>query len=171
MGLVWIWAVFLLMGSVMFLLCWRLAMRHSALKFAGLWVGPDLCVEMEVFWKSSHQLMFFWVGSSLVIQNPGFRSPASELQAQPLKVAEKNPQATQHRRQIWKQMVKAILIRKEHPKRLIHSQNWNKRGKRIKTETREESNQANNQTYKWRWILKTSLAKIQNQKHGKMQYN
>ena len=63
-------------------------------------------------------------------------------------------------------MVKAILIRKEHPKRLIHSQNWNKRGKRIKTETREESNQANNQTYKWRWILKTSLAKIQNQEHG-----
>ena len=69
-------------------------------------------------------------------------------------------------------MVKATLIRKEQPKRLIYSQNWNKRGKRIKTETREEdSNQANNQTYKWKWILKTSLAEIQNRKHGKMQYN
>ena len=130
MGLVWIWAVFLLMGSVMFLLCWRLAMRHSALKFAGLWVGPDLCVEMEVFWKSSHQLMFFWVGSSLVIQNPGFRSPASELQAQPLKVAEKNPQATQHRRQIWKQMVKAILSKQEHSN--SHTYKWKRREKKIK---------------------------------------
>ena len=88
-----------LWGRFMFLFCYVFGV-NLALKSAGLWVGPDLCVEMEVFWKSSHQLMFFWVGSSLVIQNPGFRSPASELQAQPLKVAEKNPQATQHRRQI-----------------------------------------------------------------------
>ena len=32
---------------------------------------------------------------------------------------------------------------------------------------REERNQTNEQTQKWKWILKTKLARIQNQKHGK----
>ena len=36
---------------------------------------------------------------------------------------------------------------------------------------KEESNQANKQTSKWKWILKTTLANIQNKKHGKMQNN
>ena len=42
-----------------------------------------------------------------------------------------------------------------------------KRKKRIKIGIiKEESNQANKQIHKWKWVLKTRLTTIQNQKHG-----
>ena len=53
----------------------------------------------------------------------------------------------------------AVMYRKKREKR-----GW---GKDRNWSQREESSQANKQTHKWKWILKTRLAKLQNQKCGK----
>ena len=49
MDLVWLWVACLLMGSILFLICWRFGMRHPALDFAGLWIGSGPSVKMETF--------------------------------------------------------------------------------------------------------------------------
>ena len=46
-SIVWLWVACLLMGSIVFLLCYLLGMRHLALEFAGIWVGSSLTVEMK----------------------------------------------------------------------------------------------------------------------------
>ena len=44
-----VWAIYLLMGRVVFLFCLRIGIRHLALKLAGRWVASGLIVEMEAF--------------------------------------------------------------------------------------------------------------------------
>ena len=49
MGLVWLWAAFLLMVSAAFLLCWRSSMICLALELVGSWVELGSSVGMEAF--------------------------------------------------------------------------------------------------------------------------
>ena len=49
MGLVWFWAACLQIDIVVFLFCSGFCVRHPSLELTGLWVGPDLSVEMEDF--------------------------------------------------------------------------------------------------------------------------
>ena len=49
MGLVWLWAAFLLMVSAAFLLCWGISFICLALKLVGSWVELGFHVGMEVF--------------------------------------------------------------------------------------------------------------------------
>ena len=64
-------------------------------------------------------------------------------------------------------LVKATFNSWENAKRLTVLQREKRKKKRIKTGVKkEESYQINKQTHKWKWILKTRLARIQNQKPG-----
>ena len=48
-GLVWFWAVCLLILMAIFLLCWRISMVCLALELLGSWVELRFSVGMEAF--------------------------------------------------------------------------------------------------------------------------
>ena len=48
MGLIWLWAVLLLMVRVVFLFCKWFGVKRPGLEVLGLWVGLGLSVDMEV---------------------------------------------------------------------------------------------------------------------------
>ena len=63
-------------------------------------------------------------------------------------------------------MVKATLIWWESKKKLTNSHSQKeKKGRIMRRTKKEESNQARKQTHKWKQILKTRVAKVQNQRH------
>ena len=68
-------------------------------------------------------------------------------------------------------MVKATFNSQEHQRdsHLQRKKKSEKEGKKNKC-MKEESNQSNKQTHKWKWILKTRLEKTQNQKYRKVHY-
>ena len=53
-------------------------MKHFTLEFAGFWVELGLSGGL---WENSCLLRFCGVGSSLVVQGPRIKSPASGVQA------------------------------------------------------------------------------------------
>ena len=51
-GLIWLWAVLLLMVRVVFLFCKWFSMKFPGLAVSGLWVGLGLSVDMEAFGRA-----------------------------------------------------------------------------------------------------------------------
>ena len=51
-GFMWLWAAYLLMCRIVFLICWRIGMGCPAPELAGFWVGLGLDVEMVAFWRA-----------------------------------------------------------------------------------------------------------------------
>ena len=49
MGSIWFWAACLQIDIIVFLFSSGFGVRHPSLELTGLWVGPDLSVEMEDF--------------------------------------------------------------------------------------------------------------------------
>ena len=49
MGLIWLWAAFLFMFRIVFLLCWRISMVYLALELFGSWVELHFSEGMETF--------------------------------------------------------------------------------------------------------------------------
>ena len=95
MGLVWLWAVCVLVLMDMFLCCWRISMIYLALKLVVSWVELDFSV-YGGFWMSSCQLIFPVVRSSLVFSSFGFKPPASGFQSYSSSSLKTSP-AIQHR--------------------------------------------------------------------------
>ena len=51
-GLIWLWAVLLLMVRVVFLFCKWFGVKFPGLEVSGLWVGLCLSVDMEAFGRA-----------------------------------------------------------------------------------------------------------------------
>ena len=147
----------LLWGRFMFLFCYVFGV-NLALKSAGLWVGPYLSVEVEV-WESSHWLIIHRVRRSLVVQSP----LTSEVQVYPLCGAPgfHKPHNTEEKernrkrkitfkqtRKEWKDktpgyVLKLNLNKQEHIRKLTNSHLWReeekeRKEKSIKGESKKE---------------------------------
>ena len=160
-GLVFLWADCLLTGLGS---CFTESLAWGIWHWSLLFFGLNLA--LELWWRPSWKLSLInapWGRRFLVVQSPGLRSPSLEVQAHLLTVASRfhSPHSTEDKTP--RLMVKATLNSQDQPKKLTHLQ----RVKREKERIKKESNEVNKQTHKWTWILKTRLAKVQNQKHGK----
>ena len=131
------------------LMIWYVAFSTGSWPLGGSWSWDG------GFWESSLWLMSHVMRSSLVVQSPGLGSPTSGVHARPLTVAPRLHRSHNTEDKTPGLMVKVTLNSQDSPKILVHLQ-WENREKKREG----ERTQANKQTPKWKWTLKSRLAKL-----------